>query len=222
MNKRRAILFDLDGTLVNSIADLTTIANRRLAALGRVPVDAATIQRLVGDGARSLLKCLFIETGGEVSDNDFETVFAAYMADYNALRTSSKQLYPDVPRILGELNAGGWKLGLCTNKPSMPTARLLEDTGLIRSFAAVMTGDDLPWRKPDPRPLLTLAETLAVPPESCVMVGDDDNDFQAAKAAGIKMIYATYGYARDPSVADHADAVIDSFAQLPSAIAMLS
>lgn len=213
------VIFDLDGTLVDSLDDLCAAVNATLQCLARAPLDRATLAPMVGDGARSLLERALLATGG-VPD-DFPALLARLLASYEANASVLTRPYPDVPAVLASLRASGWMLAVCTNKPQAVTGRLLADLALDRYFAAVLGADGVAARKPDPAPVLAALRAVGGDARRAAMVGDHANDITAGQAAGIVAIFARYGYG-GASVAQLApDASIDSFGELPNVLARL-
>jgi len=218
---RRAIVFDLDGTLVDTAPDMCGALNRVLADSGRSPVTVEAVWRFVGDGARGLLKCGFAATGEALADDRLEAKVAEFLAHYSEHLADASRPYDGVIETLESLRAQGARLAVCTNKPAALSHRLLEAIGLADFFAALLGGDSLPVRKPDPRHLLaTIAQADAVPDEAA-MVGDSLRDMQAAQGAGVPAIAVAYGYGASTATATAADAVIDAFPELPRALSGL-
>lgn len=208
----RTLLFDLDGTLVDSVPDLTAALNRLLRARGLAPFDAATVTGFVGDGVRALVERAFAARGA-VAD---AAAVTAYTDDYAAHASEATRPYPAVPETLAALCHAGWRLAVCTNKPEAPARRLLADLGLERFFAAVGGGDSFPARKPDPAHILGTLRLAGGERARALMVGDHRNDVQAAAGAGMPAIFAAWGYAPRAS-AQGAAAIAERFADLPEA-----
>ena len=210
------LLFDLDGTLVDTVPDLTTATNQMLCALDRAPVTADQIRAWVGDGARRLVaRALAVD---RIMSSETTEVDAAYrlFGDYYARSVCvDSVLYPGVTGVLRSFQQNGLAMACVTNKPRAFTTPLLEQLGLSRFFGVVVCGDDLPVRKPAPEPLLDAARRLAVPATNCALVGDSVNDIRAARAAGMPVFWAGYGYGESqvPAQLDP-DAVLDSIAEL--------
>ncbi|MDR6772338.1 phosphoglycolate phosphatase [Azospirillum sp. BE72] len=211
----RAVAFDLDGTLVDSVADLMHASNALLAELGRPPVDLPSVRSFVGDGAPKLVERVLAATGGAPAPDEAARCLERFLAIYEADPSAHSALYPGVADTLKALAAAGLRLGVCTNKPMAATMRLLDDLGIAGRFAAVVGGDSYPTRKPSPEPLLGLLERLGVRPEEAVFVGDNEHDVAAARAAGVaRVLMVPYGYARVPLAGLPHDGVLDGFADL--------
>jgi phosphoglycolate phosphatase len=213
VTKPRVVVFDLDGTLVDSAPDLAQAVNALLAEFGKPPLAEAAIRPMIGDGSRLLLARALAASGIEKSAND---VFDRFMVHYLAFVADKTRVYPGVPETLGALKARGHRLGICTNKPFAPTERVLEAFGLSQFFGAVIGGDSLPQRKPEPEPLLAAIAKLGGGPAA--MVGDSSNDMLCARAAQVPGILIPSDYGLP---AHEADLRIGAFPELPEAIARL-
>lgn len=192
---RRAVLFDLDGTLVDSVPDLCAAVNQALAGLGRVPLSEAEVRGYVGDGARSLLaRALSRNVAGDADATLVERAWGPFMTAYEAQLCRRSQLYPGVAETLRELHGEGYRLGVVTNKPLRFVAPLLAHLGVLDCFGVCLGGDSLPQRKPDPAPLVHAMAALEATATATAMVGDSLNDIRAGQAAGCLVIAVSYGY----------------------------
>lgn len=217
VNRRpiRAVAFDLDGTLVDSVADLMHASNALLAELGRPPVDLPSVRSFVGDGAPKLVERVLAATGGRPAPEEEARCLQRFLAIYEADPSAHSALYPGVADTLGRLAEAGLRLGVCTNKPMGATVRLLDDLGIAGFFAAVVGGDSYPTRKPSPEPVLGLLERLGVRPDEAAFVGDNEHDVAAARAAGVaRVLVVPYGYTRVPLDDLPHDGILDGFADL--------
>jgi phosphoglycolate phosphatase len=212
--KRNALIFDLDGTLVDSAPDLHRCLNAVLAEQGRSPVSLGDIRPMVGDGAAKLVERGFAETGAPCDPAALPAQVDRFLFHYAAGRHALTTPFPGVAETLKSLAARGCRLGICTNKPYRPTMETLEVLGLTRFFGAVTGGDSLPARKPDPRHLLGTLALLGAPAETAVMVGDSANDVAVARAAGVPSLIVSYGYSRVPAAELGGDLLIDAFADI--------
>ncbi|NLO81029.1 MAG: phosphoglycolate phosphatase [Xanthomonadaceae bacterium] len=215
-NALAAVVFDLDGTLVDSAEDLRAASNALLAELGRPPLDLATIKSFIGDGVAKLVERV-LEASGGVPEQAVERMLLRRFLDiYEADPSSRTRPYPGVVETLQALRSQGLKLGICTNKPIIATQRLLDDLGLRPLVDAVVGGDSFPSRKPSPEPLLGLLAMLRVAPARAAMVGDNEHDVAAARAAAVaKVLIMRHGYSRVPLERLDHDGVLDSFSDLP-------
>ncbi|MBK9595175.1 MAG: HAD-IA family hydrolase [Rhodocyclales bacterium] len=208
-----AVLFDLDGTLADTAADLGAVLNRLRSEAGQAPLPAATIRPHVSKGVRGLLGIGFALAPGDDGYAELHQRFLAYYGDSLCVATT---LFEGVLGLLASLEAEGIKWGVVTNKTSRYTLPVMAALGLGRRAACIVSGDSSPRPKPAADPLL-LASTLAgALPARCLYVGDDLRDMQAARAAGMGAIAAAWGYLGDglPLDAWGADAIIQSPGEL--------
>lgn len=217
--KQMALLFDLDGTLVDSVPDLAAAANRLLAELDRLPLGEAEVARMVGDGVAKLVERVLAARGlGALAPEPAVRRFSAF---YEADAATLTRPFPGVLDGLASFTAAGVQLAVCTNKPETATRTVLEALGLARFFPVVLGGDSLPVRKPDPAPLRAALARLNVAPQAAAMIGDHRNDVLAARGAGVAAILARYGYGAATLNEIEPDAAIDAFTELPEALARL-
>lgn len=213
MTEQRTIIFDLDGTLVDSAPDIHATANAALTAHGLPALGFAEVKRMIGRGVPPLIADLLTAAGAD-PDGPLKTPvtdsFLALYEDANAL----SRLYPGVRETLDALAADGYRLGLCTNKPMQPTRAVLAHFGIAEVFAAVVGGDSLPLRKPDPAPLLHARDLLGG--GSVLYVGDSETDAETARRAGLPFALFTEGYRKSPVEALPHHAAFDDYAALPA------
>ena len=212
--ERNVLIFDLDGTLIDSAPDLHRSLNAVLAEQGRAAVSLADIRAMVGDGAAKLVERGFADTGDSVEPDALPALVQRFLHHYSAGRHALTSAFPGVADTLAALGARGCRLGVCTNKPYAPTMEILNLLGLTRFFGAVSGGDSLPVRKPDPGHLLGTLNLLGVTAESAVMIGDSANDVAVARAAGVPAVVVRYGYTLTPVEELGADAIIDRIDEL--------
>jgi phosphoglycolate phosphatase len=210
------VLLDLDGTLLDTAADLTTAANRTLAELGRPEVDEAQVRDWIGDGVRALVASFMEATGGQQ-----EGAYERFLAHYGDCFSEQSHPYDGVVATLQNLQAMAVPLAVITNKAAAFTEPLLEATGLAPYLDCVVSGDTLPEKKPDPAPVRYAARQLGVSPEQSVFVGDSANDVAAGHAAGCSVICVAYGYNRGVPPAElGAERVIETFDELPACLVL--
>ncbi|TRW18166.1 HAD family hydrolase [Glacieibacterium frigidum] len=208
----KLVIFDLDGTLVDTAPDLCAALSHALIALGREPVDAAVVRHLVGHGARALLEAGLGLTGG----NDEALVEAGlplFLSHYAAHIADGSRPYDGVEATMDELDAAGTRLAVCTNKPIALANALIEALGWSGRFAAVLGGDSLAVRKPDGAHVAATAEAAGASLTDAVFVGDTAVDVAAARDARVPVVVVAFGFAPDARVLG-ADAVIDDYAEL--------
>jgi phosphoglycolate phosphatase len=207
-----AIAFDLDGTLVDSIPDLHAAAAATLAAEGRPPLAPETIRGFVGNGLPKLDERVMAASGLPAAEH--ARIHAAFSARNAAAPAALTRPYPGVPEALARLRGDGCRLGLCTNKPEAMTRSILAAFGL--EFDAVVCGDSLPVRKPDPLPLLETIRALGGPP--ALYVGDSEVDAETAERAGLPFLFFRGGYCHLPHARLTFAAAFDAFADLPGLV----
>jgi len=208
------VVFDLDGTLIESEPDLRAALNRLLQDMGRRAVSRDEVVMMIGDGVPKLVERGLMAT----SDDDIEDLeghVARFLTYYEAAPTDLSEAFPGAHELLEALKAAGAKIGVCTNKPEAPSRNILRIFGLDGFVDAVVGGDTLDGiRKPDPRHLAAVIERLGSDPARAVMVGDNANDIGTARALGVPAVAVSFGYPRGPVADLKADAVIDQFEEL--------
>ncbi len=222
MNLRRPsmVLIDVDGTLVDSVPDLTFCVDEMMRKLGRERHGETRVRNWVGNGVERLVKRALVgQLDGEPSDEEFNRAYPLFLELYAANTSQRSRLYPGVREGLDYLKTRGYKLGCVTNKAAQFTVPLLKDMGIYDEFGIVVSGDTLSVKKPDPLPLLHAAEHFGVGPHESLMLGDSRSDVTAARAAGFQIICLSYGYNHGEDIRQYApDAVIDSMAELPTLV----
>ncbi len=214
-----AVLFDLDGTLLDTAADIALALNRALAEHGLGPLALAEVRRLIGRGSPALLRRA-AETLGCVADDARQgAMLEAFFRHYGEMQERgefSARPYPGAREALQRLHGAGLKTAVVTNKQHRFAAGLLHALDLAPWIDVVVGGDTCARRKPDPEPLRVACERLGVSHAGALMVGDSVNDVQAARAAAIPVVCVPYGYneGEDPRALP-CDALIDSLAELP-------
>ena len=214
------IVFDLDGTLIDSAADLAAAANRMLAGFGCEPLPVPEVRRMIGDGVAMLVARALAARRCEHADP--AEAAQIFMRHYESDATSLTTTFPGADDALQALQATGIPLAVCTNKPARITADILSSLGLARYFARVIGGDSLPFRKPDPRVLLTLLEAFSARPEGSLLVGDSEVDAATARSAGVPFVLMKHGYRRGPAQEIPCTAALESFGELPALVRALA
>ncbi len=201
-------IFDLDGTLVHSAPGIAAALNRRMEAAALAPFALAEVEAMIGDGAKALLDKACAARGAAVPPG----ALPALLDDLEATGAALSAPYPGIPEALDALAAAGWRLAVCTNKPIAAARALLGALGLERRFKVVLGGDSLPVRKPHPGHVLGVLAAAGAAPGEAVMVGDHANDIRAASGAGVRSVFAAWGY----GAGDRADAVAATPDALPA------
>lgn len=203
------VIFDLDGTLVDSIPDLTDAVNEFLRASGRPDLAMDDVRRLVGKGARNLVERAL----GNGTEEEVEKALAIFLA-YNEAHIADKTImYPGVAETLLELRRQGIRMAVVTNKTEFLSRKLLNVIGIDQSFDIILGADSLPFRKPSPEPVLKALADLHIAPSGAIMVGDSINDIAAGRAAGVVTVGCTFGYGSEAELAQ-AEYRIDAMGQL--------
>lgn len=210
----QAILFDLDGTLVDSAEDLRAALNTLLGEIGLRSIEAAEIGGMIGDGVLKLVERGLVAANGDGGQK--EALLPRFLEIYEAAAAASTCTYPGVPETLAELDRRRFKIALVTNKPVLATGKILRALSLEKFFPVVVGGDSLPYRKPHPAPLLEAARQLGVDVTRTVMVGDNIHDVEAAHAAGMRCVAVGYGYHHRPPSEFNAEYLIETFGDLLS------
>jgi len=225
-NNKQVILFDLDGTLIDSAPDLALAINHMLTTLGRDTFSDDLIRSWVGNGAQVIVK-RGLSGSADVDENIDPELFAKaldiFLGFYAQNLCVNTVTYPHVRSTLKILKAQGYRLVIVTNKPIDFVEPILAGLQLDGLFELCLGGDSLPERKPSPLPLLHVCESLSVTVEQCVMVGDSKNDILAANAAQMQSVGLTYGYNYGEDIAVHQpDVVFSDFADLIAAFAVVN
>jgi phosphoglycolate phosphatase len=203
------IIFDLDGTLINSLPDLADATNHMLASLGRPRIDQEAVRRLVGQGARRLVERAL----ASAPDAEVEQGLALFL-DYNQLHIADHTvLYPGVTETLAELKLRGMRMAVISNKNVALCREVLSALGADRHFEEILGADSLPFRKPSPEPVLKLLADFGVAPGQAAMVGDSINDMAAGRGAGVATVGCIWGYGEPEELAG-ADYRVDRFVEL--------
>jgi phosphoglycolate phosphatase len=210
------LVFDLDGTLVDSLPDLCEVLNEVLHEHGYGPLSRETVRPMVGDGVRPLVLRGFAACGG--SEAEALAALPGYIARYEANATRYSELYPGVRETLVDLRRRGYRTAVCTNKLQGATLAVLHGFGIAELFDGIAGGDRFAERKPDPAHLTRLIEALDGDIEHAAMIGDSEIDAATAHAAGVPALLMSYGYARIALAELGASKLLDRFADLPAAL----
>jgi phosphoglycolate phosphatase len=219
MGAIRAVLFDLDGTLIDSAPDLAGTGNDMRVARGLAPLPYENFRPMVGSGARGMVG-IALQVGP--SDEGFTELRDEFLARYEQRMTRQTQVFEAVRPVLVALQEQGLPWGIVTNKAQRFTHPLVRALGLHAQAAVVISGDTTPHAKPHPAPLLEAARQMALSPEHCIYVGDDLRDVQAGRAAGMGTVAVAWGYlgVGEPIADWGADHVIETPDQLLNLLAM--
>ena len=213
------LLFDLDGTLIDTVPDLANALNEVLGERGYPPLAPREVQAMIGDGVPALVARGFAARGAGPAEAS--EALPRFLAVYEANAANLSRPYPGVRDTLVELRRRGYRTAVCTNKPQRATIAVLRGLDLSDLFDGIAGGDHFAVRKPDPGHLLGLIAELDGRKERAAMIGDNENDAAAAHAAGLPLILMRYGYARVDSATLGAAALLDHFTELPATLARL-
>ncbi|SNT71034.1 phosphoglycolate phosphatase [Psychrobacter sp. LV10R520-6] len=198
LNNKHLLIFDFDGTLIDSVPDLADATNAMLTTLGKDTYSLDIIRNWVGNGSRMLVERALVGKvdvlEGELTQEEADHAEQVFFDAYKNLSGSKTVAYPDVDSGLKKLQAAGYTLALVTNKPIRFVPKILQSFGWQDLFSEVLGGDSLPLKKPDPAPLLHVCEALNIMPKQAVMIGDSRNDILAGQNANMDTLGLSYGY----------------------------
>jgi phosphoglycolate phosphatase len=214
----RTIVFDLDGTLVDTAPDLISTLNLVLAGEGLPPVTCDDARRMIGGGARRMIERALLAEGRTVSSAELDLMFSAFIDHYGAHIVDRSRPFPQLESVLQRLGSEGFRLAVCTNKLERLSLRLLDALDLSRYFAAICGQDTFGIQKPDPQILRLTVRRAGGEIEHAIMVGDSCTDVRTARAANVPVIAVDFGYSEVAPETLNADRLISSLAELPQAI----
>ena len=195
---KQLLIFDFDGTLIDSVPDLADATNAMLTTLGKDNYSLDTIRNWVGNGSRMLVERALVGKvdvlEGELTQEEADHAEQVFFDAYESISGSKTIAYPDVDTGLRKLQAAGFKLALVTNKPIRFVPKILQSFGWQDLFSEVLGGDSLPVKKPDPAPLLHVCEALGISTDKTIMIGDSRNDILAGQNANMDTLGLSYGY----------------------------
>lgn len=209
------LIFDLDGTLIDSAPDIHATANKVLGAEGLAPFDFATVCSFIGNGVGVLVSRLLQSRGLAGSGPDHTRIVAAFIRNYEEA-VDLTTLYPGVSRALDVLSAAGHPMAICTNKPASPARAVLRHFHLAHHFPVIIGGDTLPQRKPDPAPLLAAQHAMGC--ANILFIGDSEVDAETAIRAGRPFLLFTEGYRKTAAEALGAKAIFSHYDDLPALV----
>ena len=215
------IVFDLDGTLIDTAPDLVDTLNVVLARDGLPPVPYDTARNLIGGGARIMIKRGIEAEGRDLTQAKLDELFADFIAHYSEHIADRSQPFPGLVDALDALSAEGHRFAVCTNKLERLSVMLLKQLGLADRFAAICGQDTFGMQKPDPEVLRRTIAAAGGNPQRAIMIGDSLTDIRTARGAGVPVIAVDFGYTDRPVTELGPDRIISRFAQLPAAVAEL-
>ena len=215
------IVFDLDGTLIDTAPDLVDTLNVVFGREGLPPVPYETARKLIGGGARMMIARGIEAEGRTVAPAELDRLFQDFLAYYSEHIADRSQPFPGLTDALDTMAANGWRFAVCTNKLEYLSVRLLKQLGLAQRFAAICGQDTFAVQKPDPEILRRTIAAAGGTLRNAIMIGDSLTDIRTARAAGIPVIAVDFGYTDRPVSELGPDRIISRFAELPSAVAEL-
>ena len=217
----RTIVFDLDGTLIDTAPDLVDTLNIVFAREGLPPVPYETARNLIGGGARMMITRGIEAEGRTVEPAEIERLFRDFIAHYSAHIADRSRPFPGLVDALDALAAERWRFAVCTNKLEALSVLLLKELKLAHRFAAICGQDTFGVQKPDPEILRRTVKAAGGTLQDAIMIGDSATDIRTARAAGVPVIAVDFGYTERPVAELGPDRIISRFAQLPAAVAAL-
>ena len=213
-----SIVWDLDGTLVDSAPDLASALNTVLDLRGFFTLSITEVRAMIGNGVPKLVERGFNAVGVRPDPAQLDELVALFVKEYKKCATDNTRPYPGIVEALQEIHSMNIPMGVCTNKPEAFTRQILEGLGLSSYFGSVVGGDSTSARKPDPEPVLACLRGLVSEPASSLMIGDSVHDVHAANAAGVTVGVVPWGYRSAPVEELGADFVLSDATKLPGMI----
>ena len=212
------VIYDLDGTLIDSAKDMQMAVSQVLADHGLPPVSEDDVRIFMGQGSKVTMAKAFAKHGKALDDDTLSAVTREFVRYYEADPVSHTSAFAGVPEVVARFARLGLKQGVCTNKFERPSRMILEHLKLMPPISDVAGADTFPVRKPDPKHILMLVERMGGLPDRTVMVGDSIHDVEAAHGAGLPAVLVSWGYTDKPASELGAEAVIQKFDGLPEAL----
>ena len=216
------VIYDLDGTLIDSAKDMQVAVSNVLADHRLPPVSEDDVRIFMGQGSKVTMAKAFAKYGQALDEATLSAVTREFVRYYEADPVSHTSAFAGVSEVVARFEKLGLKQGVCTNKFERPSRMILEHLKLMPPIADLAGADTFPVRKPDPRHILMLVERMGSTPDRAVMVGDSIHDVHAAHGAGLPAVLVSWGYTETPASELGADAVIDRFDALPQALERLA
>jgi len=216
------LVFDLDGTLIDTAPDLVDTLNMLFEREGLAPVPYETARNLIGGGARAMITRGVAAEGRELAPDKLEQMFVDFIAHYSAHIADRSRPFPGLIDALDALAIDGFRFAICTNKLERLTRLLLDELKLTHRFAAICGQDTFGVQKPDPEVLRRTIAAAGGHPQRAIMIGDSSTDVRTARAAAVPVIAVDFGYSEHPIADTKPDRVISHFAELPGAVAAIA
>ena len=216
------IVFDLDGTLVDTAPDLLNATNHVLGLVGRAPINLAQIRGIIGSGAKAMMREGFKLTGDAADEDQIDTLWDPFIAHYKENITADSRLFPGCHSVLLGLKDRGAILAVCTNKIKRLADQVLEELGVANLFAVCFGADSVPERKPHGDHILLTIKAAGGHPDTSIMIGDSQTDEKAARNAGLPFIFVPFGYGPGTPDQVRAAAVVEDYSEMLAAIEQIT
>ena len=213
-----SLIFDLDGTIIDSAPDVCASLNRALEAIGRPPISVESTKELVGFGAHILCEKALAMTGEQGNEEEVCSLVDKFLDSYSKNPSEHTSIFPGALNAFNKFKDRGIKLGICTNKPEATCFPVIDALGLRHYFSTVICGDTLTFRKPDARHIYHTLDHMEAELSDTALIGDSEADIEAANNAGIPSVLVTFGYCNVPINSLRADAIINHFDELDMAL----
>lgn len=213
-----ALLFDLDGTLIDSAPDICESINKAMKPMGRRPISLEETKSLVGFPAPILVRMALELNGPPGSQDEVDSLLSSFLDIYRQNPSEHTILFPGARDALERFTKAGINLGICTNKPEITCFPVLDALDLGRYFSAIICGDTIEYRKPDARHVFHTLDVMGASLDEAIFVGDSETDITAASNAGMPSVCVTFGYCHVPFESLGANALVDHFDQLDEAL----
>ena len=210
---RRAVIFDLDGTLIDSASDIAIVLNRMLSSRGLPPTHADAVKKLVSYGAKDIIKAIF---GAVAETMNIDEAFAEFQATYRSIPPNPDTLFPYAMDMLKQLQQQKYAIAICTNKPEDNARRILSGIGLDPYLQSIVGKRDGLPAKPNPAPVFEILKQLGLASSDAIYVGDNEVDAETAKAAAMPFLLVSFGYPTGNIDTIPRDGLIDDFRELPN------
>ena len=214
----KAVIFDLDGTLIDSLPDVLDSLNTVLETAGRRRITNLEARAMIGGGAEPLIEQAFSLTGNDLNAAEVTRFVEEFLQKYNENPAKKTTLFKDVRYVLKQFIEDGLKLGICTNKPHAMAHRVMDELNLTKYFDSCIGNGLLPFSKPDQRHYEHVVNEIGVSKGQTTYVGDSETDVQTARNAGVPVVLVNFGYSRTPAHILGADFVINNFSELPETL----
>ena len=214
----KAVYFDLDGTLIDSVRDIHRCLCKVLSRFDLEKISLDQVRAMIGDGSKRMVELALLRDGSVGSRADLEEVYFEFINEYRKDPVQLTTIYPGVVEVLNYLSEQDMKLAVCTNKPRATTDPVIQKLKLKKYFSVICCGDEIPYQKPDGRHIRFILNLMNLTSDQVVMIGDSKTDVEAAHDAGVRSITVSYGYDEDVLNNSKLDLVVSTLEQVPGAL----